>query len=140
MWLDDCEACAQALQREAAVRPRRVLCLKTGGDRVYVTAELLHDVLSRGDDLEALCYLPNDYVREVFVVGDDALQPPANWWSLSRHEDEMARPHDRTLRSRAKPVLLRSGDVVPQRGKASRPRRSDRRGGSDADGTIRHVT
>ena len=55
MWLDDCEACAQALAREASDRPRLVLCRKTSADRIYVTTEYLHEALSSGESLDSLC-------------------------------------------------------------------------------------
>jgi hypothetical protein len=103
-WIDDCDVCAQALEREAAVNPRRVACLKTSADRIYVTAELLHEVLARGDEFEALCYVADDYVREVFIVGDDALTPPARWWSLCRHEDQLVRPSGLLFRPDDKPM------------------------------------
>lgn len=88
-WLDDCATCLVALKREAAEHPRRVLCLKTHCDRVCVTAEYLTEVLEAGHDLEELCYVRDDWVREVFVVADNALWPPARWWSLALQEENL---------------------------------------------------
>lgn len=103
-WLDDCASCLVALRREAAERPRRVLCLKTACDRVCVTAEYLAEVLEAGHRAEDLCYVRDDWVREIFVVSDGALWPPARWWSLTLHEENQragrrGRPRTRRLRS-----------------------------------------
>jgi hypothetical protein len=105
-WLDDCATCLVALKREAAARPRRVLCLKTSCDRVCVTAEYLAEVLEAGHEVEELCYVRDDWVREVFVVGDDALWPPARWWSLTLAEEERASGR----RVRLRRLRVRSSD------------------------------
>lgn len=97
-WLDDCPSCVVALKREAVERPRLVLCLKTERDRLCVTAEYLSEVLEAGRPVEDLCYIEDDWVREVFVVGDDALWPPARWRSLVLEEEE--RGSSRTVRLR----------------------------------------
>ena len=88
-WLDDCATCLVALKREAAERPRLVLCLKTSFDRVCVTAEYLAEVLQAGHDAEYLCYDPEDWVREIFVTGGGALWPPARWRSLTLDEENL---------------------------------------------------
>lgn len=104
-WLDDCADCRVALKREVAERPRLVLCLKTECDRVCVTAEYLAEILQSGLEVEALCYVDDDRVREVFVVADDALWPPARWWSLTLAEEEQragrkSRPRTQTQAGR----------------------------------------
>lgn len=99
-WLDDCASCLVALKREAAEHPRRVLCLKTHCDRVCVTAEYMAEVLEAGHDLEELCYVRDDWVREVFVVADNALWPPARWWSLTLAEEEQRLGKRGRLRTR----------------------------------------
>lgn len=86
MWLDDCSVCLEALKREAADRPGLVLRLKTSADRVWVTAELLAETLSRGEELESLCYVEGDWVREVSVVGG-SLPPGVTWRSLTLVEE-----------------------------------------------------
>jgi hypothetical protein len=112
-WLDDCATCLVALKREAAERPRRALCLKTYCDRVCVTAEYLTEVLEAGHEVEELCYVADDRVREVFVVADNALWPPARWWSLRLQEenlraDRRGRPRTGRLRS-----TVTRDDLVP---------------------------
>lgn len=99
-WLDDCAVCLVALKREAAERPRLVLCLKTACDRVCVTAEYLAEVLQSGLEVEALFYVDDDWVRGVFVVADNALWPPARWWSLTLAEEEQRAGRRSRLRSR----------------------------------------
>lgn len=90
-WLDECAVCARALEREAKLRPRLVFCLKTSADRIHVTADYLHEVVSSGQDLESLCYVPDDWVREVFVVGD-SLPARVRWQSLSWQEERVIEP------------------------------------------------
>jgi hypothetical protein len=88
-WLDDCPACLLALRAEAAALPRRVLCLKTHMDRILVTAEYLCETLVAGHPTEHLCYMPDDWVREVFVPARGGrLPPPARWWSLTLWEEQ----------------------------------------------------
>jgi hypothetical protein len=102
-WLCDCPTCLVALKREVTVRPRGVLCLKTRYDRIYVTAEYLCEVLSAGGDIEELCAVPNDVVREVFVTDDNALWPPARWRSAALDQrDERAgrKPYPRATAPR----------------------------------------
>src|SRR5438105_606387 len=82
-----CLDCTEALRREAVRRPRRPMGLKTGGDRIVVTAEYLVEVLAVDDSLEPLFYLPDDYLREIYVV--DLCWPlrrRARWSSLSCEE------------------------------------------------------
>jgi hypothetical protein len=86
MWLDDCKACTQALAREAIDRPRLVFCLKTSADRINVTAEYLHKTLATGESFDSLCYVDDDWVREVFVV-NGSLPPTVDWQSLTLHEE-----------------------------------------------------
>ena len=86
MWLCDCDICLRALQREAADRPRLTFCLKTYADRVYVTAERLCEAMSSGQAAESLCYVEDDWVREVFVV-DRELPVGMDWWSLTLAEE-----------------------------------------------------
>ncbi|HET9078146.1 MAG TPA: hypothetical protein VFN68_14510 [Acidimicrobiales bacterium] len=86
MWLDDCEVCIEALKREAAERPRLLFCLKTNADRVLVTAERLCEALSRGGTAESLCYVQDDWVREVYVVSGE-LPPSVQWQSLTLSEE-----------------------------------------------------
>ena len=81
MWLDDCEVCREALKREADEHPRLVFCLKTGMDRIWVTAEALHETCSQREEIESLCYVEGDWVREVCVV-DGSLPPSVSWRSL----------------------------------------------------------
>lgn len=86
MWLCDCAVCLEALKREAADRPGLVLRLETNADRVWVTAELLYETLSRGETAESLCYVEDDWVREVSVVGG-SLPPGVSWRSLTLVEE-----------------------------------------------------
>jgi hypothetical protein len=87
-WLCECGDCLAALRREAVARPRLGLCLKTNSDRVLVTAEYLAETLEAGRGAAYLCYVADDWVREVFVpVGISDLPPPFRWWSLTLHED-----------------------------------------------------
>lgn len=86
MWLDDCPVCVEALEREAAERPRLLFCLKTNCDRVVVTADLLSETMSRGEAAESLCYVEDDWVREVFVV-DGELPRSVRWWSQTAVEE-----------------------------------------------------
>ena len=89
MWLDDCDVCLEALKREAEERPRLVFCLKTSADRVWVTAELLYETMSRGEAVESLCYVEGDWVREVYVVRG-SLPPSVTWRSLTLMEEAQA--------------------------------------------------
>jgi hypothetical protein len=87
-WLDSCDRCRDALAREAGARPRRVLCIQTTTDRMYVTAAYLHEVVGGGADASLLCWVDGDMVLAVFVVTDDRLWPPARWRSLRYEETE----------------------------------------------------
>jgi hypothetical protein len=88
-WLCDCRGCLVALGAEAAARPRRILCIKTNGDRILVTAEYLYETLSAGGTTEDLCYMRDDWVREVFIPARGGrLPPPARWWSLTLWEHQ----------------------------------------------------
>jgi hypothetical protein len=89
MWLDDCDICLEALKREADERPRLVFCLKTSADRIWVTAELLYETLSRGEEFESLCYVEDDWVRESYVVSG-SLPPSVRWKSLTLTEEIQA--------------------------------------------------
>ncbi len=86
MWLDDCETCLRSLRREATERPRLLFCLKTSADRVWVTAERLYETLSKGEDVDTLCYVEDDWVREIFVV-EGELPPSMSWHSLTVAEE-----------------------------------------------------
>ena len=86
MWLDDCQACVKALAREASDRPRLVFCLKTSADRIHVTAEYLYETMSSGQSVDSLCYVAEDWVREVFVV-NGSLPPTVQWRSLTLQEE-----------------------------------------------------
>jgi hypothetical protein len=86
-----CLDCTEALRREAVRRPRRPMGLKTGGDRIVVTAEYLVEVMEVDDTLDPLFYLPDDYLRDIFVVdGWWPFRRRARWWSLACEEDEEA--------------------------------------------------
>lgn len=104
-WIDDCPTCMLALKREAAQRPRLVLCLKTCGDRVYVTADLLNEVVSAEETFESLCYLADDWVREVFVVDDAALSSTMCWRSLTRDEELSGPPPEGRVPDRVRPRI-----------------------------------
>ncbi len=89
VWLCDCAACALALQAAAVRAPRLPIVLKTGSDRLVVTAEYADQVWSTMGSLEPLCYVRRDYIREVFVAGDDWMWWMASdrWWSLTRSRE-----------------------------------------------------
>jgi hypothetical protein len=106
-YLCSCTVCELALVREAAARPRLILCLKTNGDRILVTAEYLAETLAARHPAEALCYLRDDWVRAIFVPVNGYLPRPARWWSLTLAEREQ-----------------REGKPVKRRRKAVRERRA----------------
>lgn len=80
MWLCDCDACQLVLRAEAAVRPSTAFVVKSDGDRVVATAELLVDAYDRTGSLRALLYLNGDRIREVFVARGP-LPEGTRWWS-----------------------------------------------------------
>jgi hypothetical protein len=109
-WICECGACRMALRAEATFSPHTPLCIKTGFDRVIVSAEYLAETFAAGEVIESLLYVVDDWVREVFVpVGSWRWQSTrTRWWSLMRHEDEdiagighvrhqVARGEDRTV-------------------------------------------
>ncbi len=87
-WLCDCPACALALHVAALHQPRLAIVLKTGSDRVVVTAEYADQVWSTMGSLEPLCYVRRDYIREVFVASAEWMwwMRSDRWWSLTRSE------------------------------------------------------
>ena len=85
-WLCDCEACRIALQVAAVHEPRLPIVLKTGSDRIFVTAEYASEVWTAMGDLTPLCYVQRDYLREVFVGSWWPAMPSERWWSLTRAE------------------------------------------------------
>ncbi len=87
-WLCDCRGCRLALTAEARRSPSRVLCIKTGADRIVLRAALLDETLRSGQPIEALLYVPGDYVREVFVPVNGWLPRDEDWWSLTRAEEQ----------------------------------------------------
>ena len=100
-WLCDCEACHAALRAEAAVRPRRFLVLKTGMDRIAVTAEYLSEHLDTGAPAEDLCYARDDYVREIYVAPRFWMLPPERWRSTLAMEDDAIAGRGRVRRRKA---------------------------------------
>lgn len=90
-WLCDCGSCAVALRMAALHDPRLPLVLKTGSDRVVVTAEYADQVWSTMGSLEPLCYVRRDYIREVFVGDWRWWMPSDRWWSLTRSEQVKSR-------------------------------------------------
>jgi hypothetical protein len=87
-WLDDCVECLIALEMEAAARPRTVVCLRTNCDRVLVTASYLAETLASGRTLESLCFVADDWVRDIFVPVNGWLPSGDRWWSLTKWEQE----------------------------------------------------
>ena len=85
-WLCDCEACRMALQVAAVHEPRLPIVLKTGSDRIVVTAEYASEVWTAMGDLTPLCYVQRDYLREVFIGSWWPAMPSERWWSLTRPE------------------------------------------------------
>jgi hypothetical protein len=66
-----------------------MLCLKTHMGRILVTGEYLCETLTAARPTEDLCYMPDDWAREVFVPARGGrLPPPARWWSLTRWEEQ----------------------------------------------------
>lgn len=89
-WLCECRACTLAVHGEARHSPFTPLCIKTGYDRVIVSAEYLAETLAAGEPLTSLLYVTDDWVREVFVpIGSWRWKAArTRWWSLMRHEDD----------------------------------------------------
>ena len=87
-WLDDCSACVRALELEAAERPGTVLCIRTNCDRVLVTVEHLVQTLAAGRSVASLCFVPGDWVRDIFVPVDGWLPYGERWWSMTKFEQE----------------------------------------------------
>ena len=83
-WLCDCKACRIALEVAAVHEPRLPIVLKTGSDRIVVTADYASEVWSAFGGLEPLCYVQRDYIREVFVASWWPAMPSERWWSLTR--------------------------------------------------------
>lgn len=108
-WVCHCRSCTIAVIAEAAVNPRLLLCLKTGGDRLIVV-EYLAATLAAERPIEELLYVEDDYVREVFVPVTGVLRPPNRWWSLvlADSEPHARRPGARRLAERASRAAHRS--------------------------------
>lgn len=85
-WLCDCRPCSLSLRVAALHEPRLPIVLKTGSDRVVVTAEYADQVWSAMGGLEPLCYVRRDYIREVFVGDWLWWMRSDRWWSLARSE------------------------------------------------------
>jgi hypothetical protein len=143
-WLCDCEACALALQATALHEPRLPIVLKTGSDRVVVTAEYADQVWATMGGLEPLCYVRRDYLREVFVGQWTWWNGSDRWWSLTRSQQVKSKRGGlpRATRSTARmfgfhevehprvPKELVRGLVVDRR------RLIGGRGGEDDDGSV----
>src|SRR5688572_24008706 len=82
-----CVDCTAAIHHEAALRPRTVIGIKTGGDRLLVTVDYLAEAMA-DDDLERLLYMDDDYIRSFFIPTDGWLPQPQRWWSLTYREDQ----------------------------------------------------
>jgi hypothetical protein len=67
-WLCDCQACHMALRAAVLVNPEQGLVLKTGFDRIHITAERLLRAMEEEGGAEALLVVEGDYIREVFVT------------------------------------------------------------------------
>jgi hypothetical protein len=89
-WICGCPACDLALQAEAVYSPFTPMCIKTGFDRVIVSAEYLAETIAADQSVESLLYVRDDWVREIFVpIGSWRWKAAATrWWSLMLHEDE----------------------------------------------------
>jgi len=70
-WLCDCESCCMAVRAEAAHSAYTPLCIKSGFDRVVVSAEYLAETLAAERPIESLLYVSDDWVREIFVPAVD---------------------------------------------------------------------
>lgn len=110
VWLCDCEACALALKATAVREPRLPIVLKTGSDRVVVTAEYADQVWSTMGSLEPLCYVRRDYIREVFVGDWRWWMRSDRWWSLARSR-EVTSPRRGLRRATRSPSLRGFSDV-----------------------------
>ena len=88
-YLCDCAACRDALAGEVDRTPRTNLLIRTDGDGILVTAELMHDTWARTGGLDALMYLPGDGVRDVSVPEWPPLWFPQRWYSSMCREDEL---------------------------------------------------
>lgn len=124
MWLCECEPCRLALRATVAVRPDLPFVLKSDADRVLVTARLLLDTLDRHGEAEALLYVADDWVREIFVA-NGPVPDGAAWWSLTRAEDaelvgRRAAPRHRPTRQSA-PAAQRRLDAHRRRAQSSEP-------------------
>jgi len=88
-WLCDCESCCMAVRAEAAHSAYTPLCIKSGFDRVVVSAEYLAETLAAERPIESLLYVSDDWVREIFVPVGSWRWTAARtrWWSLMHHED-----------------------------------------------------
>ncbi|HET6948959.1 MAG TPA: hypothetical protein VFI47_01185 [Acidimicrobiales bacterium] len=76
--------CLIALQASARRRPRLALVLKTGADRVVVTADLAARMWARDGSLDGLLHVAGDRLREVFVAaGAPDVHRSYDWSSLS---------------------------------------------------------
>lgn len=122
-WLCDCEACQFALTAHAERHPHSLLCLKTGADRIVVTAEYLDEVLRAGLPIESLLYAPDDYVREVFVPVNYWLRRGVRWRSLRCMDDEKLAGRKPFKRK----VAIRQPEVARRRARAEAARLAEER-------------
>ena len=92
-----CRGCAAAMERTAIERPRFVFALKTGADRLLVTAEYLMEVKRVDRSLRSLLYVEGDYIRDIYVPSYGYLWGQ-RWWSLTFKEDceAVGRKHPRS--------------------------------------------
>jgi hypothetical protein len=109
-WLCDCDGCRLALVAASLHEPRLPIVLKTGGDRVVVTAEYAAEVWQAMGGLEALCYVQRDHIREVFVGQWWPAMPSERWWSLSRAESSKHAHRGLKYAVRSRSLRLGYGD------------------------------
>ena len=80
--LCDCEGCMRSLRAAAEDGLDIGLVLKTDCDSIVVTAEYAVEAVDRTGGLDALCYVRNDYLREVYVTDQfPPLRP--RWYSTA---------------------------------------------------------
>lgn len=85
IFLCDCDACRLALEAAVRVNPRFTFMIRTNSDRVAVTADYLLEVWQRDGEIDALMYVPGDWIRDVGAATNE-LPAPARWWSLTMDE------------------------------------------------------
>lgn len=84
-----CVDCETAIRNEARRHPHRPIWVKSCFDRLGVTLEYFVDVIECGS-IEDLLYVPEDYVREVYVADDGWLPYGSRWFSTACRDDEEA--------------------------------------------------